>query len=362
MALAHESGSFDYKVINKNIRKILDARSQLDNTVQVGMPFVKATTTIQHEEYLGKGNKGFALGLHGINEDVQYADMYSEANGTDPLIGYTYTGDGSVKKIYAKSPNSEVYKTAGNILDKQSSLVTYPDKSQFIRIPPPGISNVTIGRNKNGLLASAQLQISIPSLIQLEALHRTFLIPGVGMVLEWGQHFAPYATNSEFSQLTDITEYMFPWSDRTKLDVILTQLAKREIGITDILENYVYKTNGQYMWMFGRVATFDVKSNSDGSFSSTVKIVGPSEDAWAYSTRNTVVPSKPKNSPYFCGSDTNSVYGYFANTMAGGKNLKTLLDKVKEGKTPNQQVNHNQIHQRLLVTKKRLQIIKKHIS
>lgn len=331
MALAHESGSFDYKVINKNIRKILDARSQLDNTVQVGMPFVKATTTIAHE-YLGAGdNKGFTLGLHGINQDVEYQNMFSSQNGLDPLIGYTYTKDGGTQLVYAKNPETEVYKTANSILDKQSTLVTYPESSKFIRIPPPGITNATIGRNKNGLLVSAQLQISIPSLIQLEALHRTFLIPGVGMVLEWGQQFAPYGTNEQYAQLTDITEYMFPWHDRTELDKKIVELAKREIGLTDILDNYVYPSNGQYMWMFGRVATFDVKSNSDGSFSSTVKIVGPSEDAWAYSTRNTVIPRKPKGSPYFCGSDTNSVYSYFANSIAAGKNFKTLLDGVTTG-------------------------------
>lgn len=336
MALAHESGSFDYKVINKDIRKILDARSQLNNTVQMAMPFVKATTTIQSEEYLGAGSKGFTLGLHAIPEDVVYEDMYSDIStggSVSPLIGYTYTDTGAVKRIYAKNPDTEIYKTAANILDKQSALVSYPN-AEFIRIPPPGITNVTVGRNKNGLLAVAQLQISIPSLIQLESLHRTFLIPGVGMVLEWGQQFAPYVTNDQYLQIPDITQYMFPWQNRTELDTMLTRLAKREYGIMDILENYVYKTNGQYMWMFGRVATFDVKSNSDGSYTSTVKIVGPSEDSWAYSTRNTVVPSKPKNSPYFCGSDTNSVYGFFTNTVSGGKNLKTLLDKVIKGDIP----------------------------
>ena len=66
--MAHNFSSFSYKIINKNIRDILDARSRLDNTVQVAMPFVKATTTIQHS-YLDNdlSNMGFTLGLHGIN-------------------------------------------------------------------------------------------------------------------------------------------------------------------------------------------------------------------------------------------------------------------------------------------------------
>lgn len=329
--MAHDSGSFDYKVINENIRKILDARSQLNNTVQVAMPFVKATTTLRHEEYIGKDNKGFTLGLHGINEDVKYEDMYSDQNGMDPLIGYTYQANGLTKKVYAKNPMTEVYKTAGQILDTQASIFTYPEDSKFVRIPPPGITNVSIGRNKNGLLSVAQIQISIPSLIQLESLHRTFLVPGIGMVLEWGQQFAPYTTNDQFLQKSSIAEYMFPWNNRSKLDRILDRLAKREVGLMEILQEYVYPSNGQYMWMFGRVANFDVKSNSDGSFNANVKIVGPSEDAWAYSTRNTVVPRKDAGSPYFCASDTHSVYSYFANTMAGGLNLKTLLDSVRKG-------------------------------
>lgn len=331
--MAHESGSFDYKIINENIRKILDVRSQLNNTVQVGMPFVKATTTLRHDDYLGSGNKGFTLGLHGINEDVKYEDIYSDQNGMDPLIGYTYQENGLTKRVYAKNPMTEVYKTAGQILDVQASVFTYPKDSNFLRTPPPGITNLTVGRNKNGLLSVAELQISIPSLLQLESLHRTFLIPGIGMVVEWGQQFSPYVTNDQFLQKSDITEYMFPWHDRSKLDPILELLAKRQVGLMEILEKYTYPSNGQYMWMFGRVGTFDVKSNSDGSFTSNVKIVGSSEDAWAYSTRNTVVPKKDAGSQYYCTSDTNSVYSYFANSVAGGgTNLKSLLDDVLHGK------------------------------
>jgi hypothetical protein len=201
-------------------------------------------------------------------------------------------------------------------------------------VPPPGITNVTIGRNKNGLLAVAQLQISIPSLLQLESLHRTFLIPGVGMILEWGQQFAPYSTNDIYLQKTDITPHLFPWTDRFKLENIMNRLARRDVGLMEILENYVYPSNGQYMWMFGRVGTFDIKSNSDGSFTSTVKIIGQSEDAWAYSVRNTVVPRRDSSSQLYCASDTNSVYSYFTNTMAGGFNLKSLLDDVLERKIP----------------------------
>jgi len=327
----HRYGSFDYKVINKNIRNVLDNRSRLDNTVQIAMPFVKATTTIRHE-FLGNGNIGFTLGLHGIDEDVKYDDIYSSVDGTAPLIGYTYTPDNKSKRVYAANPEfDEVSTKIGNLFDKQASLVTYPYDSNFIRIPPPGITSVTVGRNKNGLLASAQIEITIPTLIQLECLHRTFLVPGLGMILEWGQQFAVESlTTNVAGELPDISNIMFPWYDRSRLEPMLKKLARREVGLNDILEKYVYPTQGQYMWMFGRVANFNIQSNSDGSFKATVKIVGPSEDAWAYSTTTTVVPRKDPSADYFCASDVNSVQRYFMDTTSG-LNLKSLLDGIRIG-------------------------------
>lgn len=332
MAEKHAYGSFDYKVINKNIKKILDARARLDNTVQMAMPFVKATTTIRHS-YLGSNDHiGFTLGLHAIDQDVEYADMYSSRDGSVPLIGYTYDSLGKPKLVYAANEFDEIQTTISNIFDRQASLVSYPN-DEFIRVPPPGITSVTVGRNKNGLLAGAQLQITIPTLMQLESLHRVFLVPGMGMVLEWGQQFAVESLTTDVTgELPDISYGMFPWNNRPELTRMLDRLARREVSLNEIMEKYVYPTSGQYMWMFGRVANFDVKSNSDGSFTATVKIVGPSEDAWAYSTTTTVVPRKDPSAEYFCASDVNSVYSYFNNTVAGGLNLKTLLDDILTGK------------------------------
>ena len=90
----HRKGSFNYRTMDSKIKQVLHARSVLDNTVQMAMPFVKATTTFQHETLLGSDNMGFTIGLHAINADVQYEDIYSSQNGDMPLIGYTYNGDG----------------------------------------------------------------------------------------------------------------------------------------------------------------------------------------------------------------------------------------------------------------------------
>jgi hypothetical protein len=254
--MAHNFSSFSYKIINKNIRNILDARSRLSNTVQLGMPFVKATTTLQHE-YLNNSldNKGFTLGLHGFPEDVKYEDMYHSTDGIMPLIGYTYGSDGKTERVYAKDPTSEIATKVGQIFDPRTQLVTYPDEKPFIRIPPPGITSATVRRGaRGGLVGWADIQLTIPSLIQLESLHRTFLIPGIGMILEWGQQFAPYdETNpiiaSEISndpvvqtraQLGDISNFMFPWHDRPELNRVLDALARRNYGLDDILEKYTY--------------------------------------------------------------------------------------------------------------------------
>ena len=321
--MAHDKGSFSYKVINKNIRNVLDARAALDNTVQISMPFVKATTTLD----LGGDRLGFTLGLHAINEDVKYENIYSSGDNSGmPLLGYTYRSDGTNERVYADDPADMITSRA---FDLRASLFT---NTNFTRVPPPGITKVTIGRNKNGVLAYGQLEISVPSLIQLEGLHRNFLVPGVGMVLEWGQQFAATAGLSDYGELNNISEYLFPWHNREKVTKLLSdQLALNKVGLEEILKDYTYPSQGQYMWMFGRVAGFNTKSNPDGSFNCTVKIVGPSEDSWAYSTMNTVTPAKDNTTKYFC-TDTNSVFSYFSKTTTGGLNFKTLLDETKDGK------------------------------
>jgi putative chitinase len=328
----HRRNSFSYKAINPIIKNILDERSTLDNTVQVGMPFIKVTSTVDLGKIAGYtdelGNYGFTLGIHAIQEDVKYEDIYANRSG-DYLIGYTYTPTGETKRIYTPSPESI---NVGNIriLDKNVGLASNTD---FSFIPPPGITSATVGRNRNGVISIAEIKISVPTLPQLEALHRTFLIPSVGMIVEWGQQFAPKRRNS-FGEngLTDTTieRNMFPWYDRSALEAIMGRLARNQIGLEEILENYVYTTEGQYQWMYGKVATFSINSNGDGSFECSIRIVGPSEDSFAYSTRNTVVPPKliRNNVPVVCGENSNSIESYFTNTVEG-KNLKTLLEGME---------------------------------
>jgi len=326
-----ENSSFTYKVINKNIRDILDARSVLNNTVQVAMPFVRATTTLQHPEFLGDGNIGFTLGLHAINEDVQFEDIYASQDAAGagrryPLVGYTYTSDGTAKRIYASPPSGEL-PFINQFLNDQSTLVTTVDSP---KIPPPGITSVNVGTNKNALSMYGQIEISVPSLMQLEVLHRTFLIPGVGMILEWGQQFAPENSPSlgELGlSLENLKQYMFPWYNQVDVKKLLKRLAVREVGIQEIMNCYTYPTQGQYSWMFGRVGNFSVKSNSDGSFDVSVKIIGQGEDSFAYLTKTTVTPPADK-SGVICAENENSVDSYFGNTVAAGLNFKTLLDSV----------------------------------
>jgi murein DD-endopeptidase MepM/ murein hydrolase activator NlpD len=327
--LRHRNTSFSYKTIHPNVRRALEARSELNNTIQVASPFVKATTTLDLYQVLGGdygGCVGFTLGSHMFG-DEKWENLYAQQGTStfDPVIGYTYDAQGN-RRVYATRDADTT--AAINLLETNTYL--FQDVATSY-IPPPGITGATIGRNRNGLIISAQINISVPHLLQLEALHRTFLVPGVGMVLEWGQKFAPEQTPS-YGEVGPIEENLFPWYDAAKLSVLLRRLGEKKVSLQEILQCYTYPTQGQYSWMFGRVANFSVKGNTDGSFDCTVKIVGPSEDAWAYTTTTTAVPGRisKSNSTRFCPNTTDSVETYFKNTTTG-LNLKTLLEKVNNG-------------------------------
>jgi murein DD-endopeptidase MepM/ murein hydrolase activator NlpD len=332
--LRHRNTSFSYKSIHPTVRRALDSRSALDNTVQVAMPFVKATTTLDLYSVMGSqypGCVGFTLGTH-MYDDTGWENLYAaQTRGSDnsPLIGYTYSANGR-ELVYASRDTETA--AAINLLETGAYLEQNVNASF---IPPPGITSATVGRNRNGLIISAQINVSVPHLLQLEALHRTFFVPGVGMILEWGQKFAP-DSNASYGEYGPVEDYLFPWDDAAKLGPLLRRLGEKKVSLQEILQCYTYPTQGQYSWMFGRVGNFSVKGNADGSFDCMVKIVGPSEDAWAYTTTTTVIPARinKSNSTRFCPDTTNSVESYLTKT-SDGLNLKTLLSKVyNEGGTP----------------------------
>lgn len=320
----HNYSSFSYKVTDKRIQNILRARSRVDNVVQIGMPFVKATATIEMPELLGNGNIGFSLGIHGLL-DVGYESIYAQGSSEAPMVGYTYTTNGQNQRVYAdiNTTNQQIAK----YFTQQITLQDTPDR--FNRIPPPGITGLSIGTNRAGLSQTAELQITVPSLQQMEFLNRVFLIPGCGMVVEWGQQFASDtdAALGERGLIGNLQEKMFPWYRPSELGPLLDRLGKREVGVEEILEQYVYPTEGQYMWMFGRVANISTKGNADGSFDVTVKLVGPAEDQWAYSVRQTALASSDEQGA-ICPDDGNSVESYLTQTTPDAFNLKTLLDNV----------------------------------
>jgi hypothetical protein len=314
MNTPHTNNSFSYKTIHPIIKNILDERSTLDNTIQVGMPFVKATTTLNLPDILGSGI-GFTLGIHATQQDILYQDMYGTQNGKY-LVGYTYLANGQNQLIYADLPSDRLNNIL-NILDIGDEI---DNKEGYTAVPPPGITRVSIGKRRSGLISVANINFSVPTLWQLEFLHKTFLIPGVGMVLEWGQQFAPKQSNfglGETGLIGNLNEYMFPWygvnAQGDELFTLFRRLARNEVGVQEILEKYSYPTQGQYQWMFGRVGNFTVNSNPDGSYECMVRIVGPSEDSWAYSVRNTSVPrTKRGGETIVCIDNTNSVEQYFA--------------------------------------------------
>ena len=328
--------------MDKTVRQALYERSLLDNTVQLATPFVKVTSTIQHT--LLKGGKGFTLGIHATSEDMKYQDIFSSTAGDSgkkyPLIGYTYVGDKN-QPVYADLEmitNRDKAIKLNQIFDRNVNLFSTTNETY---IPPPGITKASVTRGKAGLLIAADISFSVPTLSQLEVLHRLFLVPGVGIVMEWGQQFAPETVHSptgDFGEtglnantLNKTTGKMFPWYDAAKRDKLLERLGKKSVGVEEVMNCYVYPTEGQYMWMFGRVGNFSTKANSDGSFDCTMKIVGPSEDSWAFSTTRTVTPPADPDTKKPCAQSANSVSSYFTKTTSG-PNLKTLLDDVLVGR------------------------------
>ncbi len=329
---AHRNGSFNYKVINDSIKRVLDNRANLDNRIQVGMPFVKATTTLRLPEFLGTENVGFTLGLHAIPEDTKYEDIYSDRNG-NALIGYTYNPNGGTQRVYAQTSNEAV--AAGRFFDGKNTLFSNTNSSV---VPPPGITNCKIGRIRNGVVSSGDIEFVVPTLSQLEVLHRVFLVPGAGMVLEWGyqyaqDHLETFGDGETGLVGRSVRDNMFPWYDRDKLMVMLERLGRNEVGLDEVITNYVLPTQGQYQWIFGRIANFSTKANGDGSYNCTVKIVGPAENAWAYGVRNTIVA--PRNAgKVVCADSANSIETYF-NSTSTGLNLKSLLETIAPAQTVN---------------------------
>lgn len=326
--------------MDKTVRDALYERSLLDNTVQIATPFVKVTSTIQHS--LLNGGRGFTLGMHATNQDMKYQDIFSSAAAASgkkyPLIGYTYVGDKN-QPVYADLESITSRNKAiplNKLFEKNVDLVSTTSETF---IPPPGITKASVTRGKAGLLIAADISFSVPTLSQLEVLHRLFLVPGIGIVMEWGQQFAPEMKETgDFGEkglnkttLDKTTGNMFPWYDKNKLDTLLERLGKQSVGVEEVMNCYVYPTEGQYMWMFGRVGNFSTKANSDGSFDCTMKIIGPSEDSWAFSTNRTITPPPDPTTNTPCAQSANSVNSFFTKTTSG-LNLKSLLDSVIAGR------------------------------
>jgi murein DD-endopeptidase MepM/ murein hydrolase activator NlpD len=330
----HRNSSFSYKTIDSRVTGSLRTRSILDNTIQIGMPFIKVTATLDLPDILGEGNWGFTLGIHSTPEDLKYQNIYSsrrsQGSRNEYLIGYTYNQtDGTTEEVYTKTIDSA--EPLIGLIDVGGTIYSGDDNSSdFAFIPPPGITNAKILRNKDGRVVIAQIDFTVPTLPQLEMLHRTFLVPGLNMVVEWGQQLAPKINSMAEEPLSqaDIESNFFPWHRPSEgnLRDLFRRMGKKQVGLQEILENYTYPSGGKYMWMYGNVANFSVKGNADGSYNCQIKIIGPHEAAWAYNVINTVVPVRGSSNE-ICASGVYSVAEYLSATN-DALNLKTLVQKV----------------------------------
>jgi len=126
--------------------------------------------------------------------------------------------------------------------------------------PMPGITNVTIGTGgKWQTLMQADIEFTCYDLDQLDLMTKLYMSLGMTVFLEWGH--TPYINNNGDLEKNIRPTNFFKYTDRDKLLQAVTK--KRET------------TFGNYDAMVGTVYNFGWKANNDGSYSCSLKVMGP---------------------------------------------------------------------------------------
>lgn len=149
-----------------------------------------------------------------------------------------------------------------NIIQKQGFDQTYTQGTddQLGYKPMPGITNVSIGTGgKWQTLMQADIEFICYDLDQLDIMTKLYMSLGTSLFLEWGH--TPYIDNSGALQKKIRPINFFSFDDKDELLQAITK--KRE------------DTFGNYDGMVGTVYNFDYTSNNDGSYSCSIKLMGP---------------------------------------------------------------------------------------
>ncbi len=243
---------YPYPQINK-IRdfvqtELVRRKSQPENgMVDITSPFVKMTSalTTEHGNWL-------TLGLHGYASNENIFDTVYDG---DSKIGYSY------------GPNGKVLVSVTSLFNNDSiAMGTHPI---------PGIVNVTVNKRQLGKPTETVVSWKCYDVSQLEYLRRHFLMPGVHVVLEWGQSFAlnnPNITTLDFADVSN--------TGRTLASYILD-------GHDVIMNSYVQNSHGNYDFVVGIISDFGFVF--DGSkYDCTTTIMSPGESLYGMSNTETI--------------------------------------------------------------------------
>jgi hypothetical protein len=292
----HDLGSYSIKLIHPNITNELKKRATSGNSVETIMPFIRLSSAIElgsnvsvkTQNRLVTPGKYFSIGLHSTqthgptdifleqgklsNYNNPFESVYNIFNSTNadlgPVIGtIRQEVNGNVLSQYVRA------KTDASSPEQNFALAT-----DNLYAAPPGITSAKIDRKNNGQINSAQIEITIPTLAQFEALAEIFFVPGVTMILEWGR----------LSSSVKEDLIMLPWHNLQDLEKVLAKNNWYGPTALEIFNDYTYPSKGRYSFIVGKLASFEATMNNSGEFVLSIKLIGPGEQNFAYSIYETV--------------------------------------------------------------------------
>jgi len=209
------------------------------------------------------------------NNSDDIAKMYS--SGNYPQSAYkgcvisNFTNDSD--RTYEKS-----FSTIGRDLDGKS-IVVEGEKNR--RVSPPIILSLEIDSlNGNNTLKTANLEIKVFTLKQLELFELFFLRPGMNVVLEYGHNsdIRPAGQFSGFVKNVTIDKYLFAKKSHTNFikDFFEIYSQKNKTTKKDYI-GILAETNGDYDFMAGRTTNFSYTIESDGSYNVKMEISAGNE-------------------------------------------------------------------------------------
>ena len=209
------------------------------------------------------------------NNSDDIVKMYS--SGKYPASAYkgcvisNFTND--IDRTYEKS-----FSTIGRDLDGKS-IVVEGEKNR--RVSPPIILSLEIDSlNGNNTLKTANLEIKVFTLKQLEMFELFFLRPGMNVVLEYGHNSDIRAGGvfSGFFKNVTIDKHLFAKKSHTNFikDFFEIYSQKNKTTKKDYI-TILKDTNGDYDFMAGRVTNFSYTIESDGSYNVKLEISAGNE-------------------------------------------------------------------------------------